>query len=157
MNGIATGAWGKILRTTDGGETWKQEYGRSTSMTTGEPRFMDAPVLSIDYFGTKPIISTRGFGYLFWKEKYPTAVKEEERFTHSIVYPNPAQAGHLLSIDIPQGKHTARIFNLQGMLIQESNVAAKSFILYPNISAGTYFLVIESGGEIIAREKFIVE
>lgn len=161
MNGIAVGAWGKILRTTDGGETWVQEYAENHETDMG-----GNPVMHIHYFGTKPIISTRGGGYLFWKEITPSSViYYEEQLTK--VYPNPAKTN--VSIDFivePENLPNLKVelYNLTGILqskldysvdYNNSNGQGTINCNIENISNGYYIITIDNGKRKIAK-PFIV-
>jgi photosystem II stability/assembly factor-like uncharacterized protein len=72
-DGIAVGGMGKVLRTTDGGETWVQEYGKDPEhIKCPEGKITSAHlythgVMRIEYFGTKPIIWTRNANYPLWE------------------------------------------------------------------------------------------
>ncbi len=74
------------------------------------------------------------------------------------IYPNPIKCGSKLSINMAEtlSNYTIRVFDINGyMLISDQN---KTEITLPdNLISGTYFLVIESDGKYITKEKFIVE
>ncbi len=161
MNGIAVGAWGKILRTTDGGETWVQEYGENH-----ETDMEGNPVMHVNYFGTKPIISTRGGGFLFWKEKNPASVISiNDQF--SKVYPNPAKTN--VSIDFivePENlpNISVELYNLTGIIkskldynvdYNDSNGQGTLNCNIENIPNGYYIIVIDNGKHKVAK-PFIV-
>ncbi len=161
MNGIAVGAWGKILRTTDGGETWVQEYGENH-----ETDMEGNPVMHVNYFGTKPIISTRGGGFLFWEEKTPASViLNDENNTH--VYPNPAKSN--ISIDFivePENLPNLKVelYNLTGILqskldysvdYNDANGQGTLNCNIENIPNGYYIITIDNGKRKVAK-PFIV-
>jgi hypothetical protein len=81
------------------------------------------------------------------------------------LYPNPVNSNSILYINIENDKlRNIRIstFDTQGIKIDESNEKSipkglYSFTFSPNkLTTGTYFIVIESAGKVIAREKFVV-
>ncbi len=88
-----------------------------------------------------------------------------EKFNTKI-YPNPAKANSKVYVSLENDKQrsaTCKVFNLTGELIEESQEIAMPKGCHTldfetdGYITGTYFLVIESNGEMIAREKFVVE
>ncbi len=71
LNGIAVAGWGHIIRTTDGGKTWTQEFAINHAETMS-----NNPKLAISYIGSKAIISMGGAYGLFWKEKEDVGIDE---------------------------------------------------------------------------------
>ena len=161
MNGIAVGAWGKILRTTNGGETWVQEYGENH-----ETDMEGNPVMQVNYFGTKPIISTRGGGFLFWKEKTSASVISiDDQFNK--VYPNPAKINVYIDFMVELENLpniSVELYNLTGILQAKldynvdynySNEQGTLNCNIENIPNGYYIIVIDNGKRKIAK-PFIV-
>ena len=81
------------------------------------------------------------------------------------LYPNPLQVGETLNINLQNfTTGEAKIFDMQGRLVHIEDLRGLgnlggqcSFNLPENIAAGVYSLVLESNGEIIVSEKFVVE
>ncbi len=81
-NGIAVGQFGKILRTTDGGESWVQDSFDPKQGATLPP------TMTIGYLGTKPLIGTFSSGIYAMPETINTV--DESANTDAITaYPNP--------------------------------------------------------------------
>ncbi len=163
--GIAVGSMGKILRTTDGGETWLREYGKDPEhVKCPEGKVTAAHLythghMRIEYFGSKPIIWTRDANYPLWEyDPFTVGVeitKEKENFK---LYPNPVSSGSYLHLNYePAFKSVAEIYSLTGELIYKKQLYGDHIFIPTDISAGTYVLVLNLDGEILAREKFIVE
>ncbi len=162
MNGIAVGAWGKILRTNDGGITWVQEYAENH-----EINMAGNPVMHVNYFGTKPIISTRGGGFLFWQEREDEGYIDNNDNAYTKVYPNPAKTN--VSIDFivePENlpNVTLELYNLTGILqskldynvdYNDSNGQGTLNCNIENIPNGYYIIVIDNGKRKVAK-PFIV-
>jgi hypothetical protein len=75
-----------------------------------------------------------------------------------MVYPNPVTAGEYLYLNYePAFKSQAEIYSLTGELIYKKQMYGNSMYIPSEISAGTYILILNLNGEILAREKFIVE
>ena len=73
-------------------------------------------------------------------------------------YPNPVSRGTILNIDLDNqmNDYNVKLYDSNGLfLIEYKNT---NFIQIPNdISAGTYFIVIESEGNIFGFDKIIIE
>lgn len=145
--GLAVGVSGKILRTQDGGKTWNQEIWPDTTAPVRFTCLCISPTEAL--FGSI-------YGSIY-KYDAVTGVKEVYSPQYSKIYPNPIETGSTLSLDIPFGTYQAKIFSLDGVLVQKNDQVSNSIQLHDDIVPGAYFIVIESNGKIIAREKFIVE
>ncbi len=153
------GTWDTdIYYTSDGGETWECQLDFDEAVQyTGQ-------IYDIHIFD-----ENHGFAGGYWNNFVfsPSSSVESniERFNTQI-YPNPVKTNskiyvNLVNDKIRNAKYT--VFDLQGNLIEASpemmipighntlDFETDGYI------AGSYFLVVESKGEIIAREKFIVE
>jgi hypothetical protein len=99
-------------------------------------------------------------GIFKYESEFGVGVKDEQGMgiPYRKIYPNPATSGGVLHIDLPQllACH-AYIFDVDGKEVDNLDFFGSSFRLRESLSAGVYFIVVEAGGEIIAREKFIVK
>ncbi len=163
--GIAVGSTGKILRTTDGGETWTQEYGKDPEhIKCPEGQVTSAHLythgyMNIEYFGSKPIIWTRNGSYSLWEyDPFTVKVGVTEEIEEFKLYPNPVSSGSYIHLNYkPAFKAIAEIYSLTGELIYKKQLYGDHIFIPTEISAGTYILVLNLNGEILAREKFIVK
>ncbi len=150
--GVAVGQFGKILRTTDGGDSWVQD--------SADFDIQDGPpVMTVLCTGPNRALCGGWGGEIFLYDGSTDGVEDSaEQLTKLNLFPNPVKSGAKLNFELSQVlAGQAQIFNLQGMLIDSLYFVGNSIYLPNDIAVGTYFLVIESNGEIIAREKFVVE
>jgi hypothetical protein len=160
-NGIAVGPWGKILRTTDGGINWTQEYLKYKD-TIIEPTCMN-----ICYLGSQPIVGSGGPNIIWKREEQSSVVNQNQIDNFLNIYPNPIFKNQEFTIEFKtkeiQQNLIIKISDISGKelerqeLMQNSNSIRLVYKLPNNFSSGTYLIYIESEGEIIATEKLIVE
>jgi hypothetical protein len=84
-----------------------------------------------------------------------------------MLYPNPLPLSSSLNIRLDEFENypnlNFKIININGRVIDEllSKVEQQNILLQytpdNNVNSGIYFLVIQSGGKIIAKEKFVIE
>lgn len=100
------------------------------------------------------------------KHTPPNSVDSEISFFKTKIYPNPVTADSKIYLSLENDKSrnlNFKIYDISGNLIDESQKMniPKGYhtidYLPKNFITGAYFIVIESGGEVIAREKFIVK
>ncbi len=91
LNGTAVGPYGKILRTSDGGETWIREY------LVEPPEKFGAPTMVVAYAGNTPICGTYGKGMFRLMDDGEGAVDDENDESLEIS-PNPA--GNFITIKL---------------------------------------------------------
>jgi hypothetical protein len=97
-------------------------------------------------------------GYPYFPEMQLVAVKEKASLPGCKVYPNITTPGGTISIETEvTGAKNVRLFDLNGKVSDFAENVSGEFRLNENLSAGLYFLIIESGGEILCREKVILE
>ena len=90
------------------------------------------------------------------------AVKQPNEASGIKIYPQPAQAGQELSVELPHEVATAlnvEIVSLQGKVLQSRQVDAPSARLQvklPTLTPGVYFLQISGTGQYLVRSKILV-
>jgi hypothetical protein len=105
--------------------------------------------------------------YIYEKNK-PVSVRELPNSKNTIsIYPNPLPRSTPLNINLKDvginSDLQLKIIDINGKLIDEflanSTTADMNLQYLPdtNLTSGTYFFVIESNGEVIAKEKLVVE
>jgi hypothetical protein len=159
--GIAAGNGG-ILITKDGGETWQVDsliYDYDWEPYT-DPFW--APRIS--YVDDMAFIGTFDQGLFKYEEEFGVGIREEQTNLQSpLVYPNPIAPGETINFDFSGRFDSANlqcnalIYDLSGRHIQEIDFYGNSFRLTDDIAPGTYFVVLMSGDEVIAREKINVK
>ena len=109
MNGVAVGGWGvKILRTTDGGDSWIQD-----SSVLGE---YPAIFQCVGTIGSKFIVGSFGRGLLMMPD--PVGVKNLAENSRAEVYPNPSSGMVTLSYEQERaGAATLEVLDLSGRLV----------------------------------------
>ena len=132
LNGVAVGQFGKILRTTDGGVTWFQEF----LTYNGVKDKVDPPVMHVEYCGSTPLIGDF-VGRIFRLEDDGTGDVEEVSYLS--LYPNPAS--EFINIDeaMLNGSNDIEIYNALGVLVLDVSPAV-SRINISVLSAGIYSL-----------------
>ncbi len=149
-----------IFHTTDGGITWELQVDSKEV----NPNNDDTSINGFFYIDENNIIAYGTYANFNW-EPNSSVETDIEKFNTKI-YPNPAKANSKVYVSLENDKQrsaTCKVFNLTGELIEESQEIAMPKGCHTldfetdGYITGTYFLVIESNGEIIAREKFIVE
>ena len=132
LNGVAVGQFGKILRTTDGGETWFQEF----LTYNGKIDDTDPPVMHVEYCGSTPLIGDFD-GRIFRLEDDGTGDVEEASFF--CLYPNPAS--EFINIDeaMLNGSNNIELYNALGIMVLDVSPAV-SRINISVLSAGIYSL-----------------
>jgi hypothetical protein len=138
-NGIVTGQYGKVLRTTDGGETWMQDYIAD-----------DSPVLRVEYAGKQAIIGTFD-GRVFLLKEDGTSVPTLNN-TELLCYPNPFYESVTISFpEFMRGEAKIEIYNSVGLLIEQSDfiIGSGEMVFTPDADVpGVYFYRITHGTEI---------
>jgi photosystem II stability/assembly factor-like uncharacterized protein len=87
-----------------------------------------------------------------------SGVEENLSEQTSLIYPNPAHPGEKLNFDLENvADGHVEIFDIQGHLIRRQNYTGNFILLPEDIASGVYFLVIQSGGTVVAAEKFVVK
>lgn len=85
---------------------------------------------------------------------------DEPEFQASIfkVYPNPSSGQFTISSDqVPHGKFSARLYNLEGKLVLEQALAGSFSFVYANsLPPGTYVLKISSDAGYEQEEKIVL-
>ncbi len=153
LNGIAAGS-GITLFTSDAGETWQVNdlyYDFDGTLKKEKPwqsyiKYIDG--MTFLYSWTDGLYKLKdGFSSVF-----------DEVIHQTKLYPNPIQAGKILYMDIIHltSAH-AYIYDIHGQLVSETEFFGNSVVIPPDISVGTYFIVVESDGRYPIREKFFVE
>ncbi|KAA9325418.1 T9SS type A sorting domain-containing protein [Adhaeribacter soli] len=90
------------------------------------------------------------------------AVKQQNETTAVKIYPQPAQAGQELSVELPHVVATTlnvEIVTLQGRLLQSRQLDTPSTRLQvklPTLTPGVYFLQISGAGQYLVRSKILV-
>ena len=109
MNGVAVGGWGvKILRTTDGGDSWIQD-----SSVLGE---YPAIWQCVGTIGSKFIVGSFGEGLLMMPD--PVGVGNLAENSRAEVYPNPSSGMVTLSYEQEHaGTATLEVLGLSGRLV----------------------------------------
>lgn len=145
LNGIATGQWHPILRTSDGGKTWIQD---SLFYENGQEAPRTAS-LTVDYVGNTPFVGN--FSGEIWRlDEVLTSVGSSHNKDDLAIYPNPATSIITIENILPGTEY--KIFNtlgievLSGIYNENINVA--------NLLSGVYFIQIPSTGETL---KFVKE
>lgn len=147
LYGIAVGAWGKVLETTDGGNTWQQ---------INFPFAANAPVLTCAFAGQFPIIGTYGFG--IWKMyRYEISNISEQlipKNTSILIYPNPFYESTTIMINYElEEPIEIEIYDSMGLLLQKYRVEyPKNEIKFTanNKNSGVYFYRIKTSNKIIS-------
>ena len=158
LNGVAVGQFGKILRTTDGGVTWFQEF----IYTDGK---IDdaAPVLHVEYCGSTPLIGDFD-GRIFRLEDDGTGDVEEE-INYSNAYGIRAEVNDQeIKVNIKtekSGVAKIAIFDIQGREIIAKNLSinvgiSQLSISTSGLSSGIYIYAIEIDGMRINTDKFSI-
>jgi photosystem II stability/assembly factor-like uncharacterized protein len=143
---------GSVFLSADAGNIW-------TNIGNGLPR--------VSYYSTvihnqKIFVGTLGHG--IWSSDLSNFVAVKDPMTGKIkaevsVYPNPAAPNASLFIQMT-GAPSAniRIFNLMGEAVRQSNLSETTNQLNrDHLPAGIYFYSVLSGGEVIAKGKWILE
>lgn len=150
-HGIVIGGFGKILETTDGGESWFQHE--------LDPQMKGSSVF-IEWAGSIPLYYSHGVGGGIYRLETVTEVEElssDEKFR---VY----QSGHNLEIAINDSTHKQYSFELYSQtgqrLLSRSVGSSFGFIFQPveliELSNGAYFYVISSDLGVEFSGKLIV-
>ncbi len=72
------------------------------------------------------------------------------------IYPNPTSGNVSINLDRNVGEVSVRMYNVLGQEIYSQAFTQNSFVLTPNFSRGTYFVVIQSSYGLLTK-KLIVE
>ena len=135
LNGVAVGQFGKVLRTTDGGNTWFQEY-----LTKSDGKIDDDPVLHVTYAGDTPLIGDFS-GRIFRLEDDGTdAVVDNKANVIQVLYPNPATEYINLNPWIMSSLYNIEIYNSIGECVLKSEMT--NSIDISDLSSGVYILKI---------------
>lgn len=149
LHGIAVGSWGKIIETTDGGESWfqypiKQERGTSGPLVT--------------WAGTIPIITSDSRG-IFRLETLTDAeeLSSDQKFR---VY----QTGKNLEIAINDESHSTysfQLFNSSGQqLLTRSVKSSYGFVFEPvpliDLPNGVYYYTLSHNNSVEFSGKLVV-
>ncbi len=155
LNGFVYGL-DYVLITTDGGETWDFDNAYYDKRWEDKTDMLIAP--RIWHVDGMTFLCTYGDGVYKYEEEFGASIKEEHNLQEIKIYPNPIHAGEKLNFELSQVlAGQAQIFNSQGMLMDSQYFVGNSIDVPDDIAVGAYFLVIESGGVVVAAEKFVVE
>lgn len=157
-NGVAVGAFGKILRTTDGGISWFQEnLDKNPYISINTPLTMN-----IAYAGNTPIIGTWGSG-LYRLEDNETIVIDNEINNHNFIdiFPTPFEDKFTIATNISNIDLTnVKIYDILGNNIEclIDLIDNNRVIITPisKLETGIYFYKLINGigvynGKIIKR------
>ncbi len=142
LNGVAVGARGKVLETTDGGNTWIQ---------INFPFAKNAPVLICDFAGQYAIIGT--FAYGLWRLSREEVSGFEQQVINNnspiIIYPNPFyESVNIRFNDIILQPIDIEIYDSMGILVEKIDIANPDEEIQftpQNSSSGVYFYRIKIG------------
>lgn len=143
-----------LFSSTDKGKNWAEEINKGTSY------------YAMNGWNSRICITSNNDSqwYIFRWEK-ETGIEDNELNQNIAIFPNPLPANKSLNIIFKNGitynNLKLSIINLTGKLLDQYVIAGSSpNIQYKpasNVPIGTYFLVVESDGNVIAKEKFVVE
>ncbi len=133
MNGVAVGQFHKIIRTSDGGETWVQEF-----LEDYDPNSSLDPRMRICNMGGRFLIS--GYCDLYmYPSQIPLSIAAEAP-KQAALYPNPASEKLFISSEIDMFSQSIEIYNSLGVLVTALAPSAEIDISY--LSPGAYYLKI---------------
>jgi len=153
-HGIVTGPWGRVIETTDGGETW--EY-----IGFLEEASSNLFAYNIAWAGDYPIIVAQGYGVYRREEVGDTSnvsVIESKN-----IHVRQRKDELIIAIkDEHRRQYDIHIYDLQGNLKQRNELSSgRSKIYQPiNISklnSGMYLFRISVGGQSIQTGKFVID
>ncbi len=157
--GIVGTAEANIFETNDGGSSWSLKVNEEDPSGYRLKKFVDIEYIENSLF----IAAGQNIAY---SKKLSTSIDKSIDNYKTNLYPNPTKPNSKVFVSIENNKFrntTCKVFNLSGELIEGSqNIVMPKGCHTLDFETdgyitGTYFLVIESDGEILAREKFIVE
>lgn len=144
-NGMAMGGWGKMMETSDGGETWKYHE--------MPERVQNTPVSRLTYAGRYPIISSGPRIYRY--EETSSAELMEEAKIEVIKQKNA------LNFDMTKdsyNEYNIQLLDLTGReLHRETTKSRNHTVNLSDFITGMYLYRITSNGLILKTGKFIVE
>lgn len=160
-NGIAFARdWAKLYRTSDGGMTWKRDFG---------PEGFQYPPHDYDYLSNGEILAVANTGKVYkWTDPILAVSenKRNEKKNEIIVYPNPVPQNKTINIlffPTYSGDASLSIVDINGKILTsfksilnkyEVNV---SFKPDNDLSAGMYFIQVGYSNGIAERQKFVIE
>ncbi len=149
QNGIAVGQFNKILRTTDGGDSWVQD-----TIAIGQGATL-IPTMTIGYLGTKPLIGTFSSG--MYGIPATTGIEYQTSKPGAILaYPNPFTDYVNFKLDVPMLSTEVKIeiWDFAGRPVESEtlNASGSGVIRFrPGAnSAGLYFYSITIDGNIFS-------
>ena len=159
LTGVAVGQFGKVLSTTDGGNTWTQEF-LVIPMGNKDTVRIEAPSMGVYYADKNPLIAGCYRG--IWRGTLkPTNVKQRQENNTILTYPNPC--GSYIYFEFPPALHskraTLKVFDEAGNLVGTENLTiqpGRLKYIHEIKTSGTYFWQIEAGGEVF-NGKFVKE
>jgi hypothetical protein len=145
-NGYAVGYSGVIYKTTDGGLSWTQDLGPSSTLHLNSVHFIDINhAWAAGNNGVIKNISTT----------VDLHEKEKELFS---VFPNPSKSAFNITFSSIQKSTFIRLLDVTGNVIESRNFSGTQFVFERNnLSSGIYFIqTININNETNCR-KIIIE
>jgi hypothetical protein len=154
LNGMAIGSWGKIIETTDGGNTWAYHDNLPVDVekTIG---------VNIAYAGSYPIISTWQGG-IYRLEEVDLSSKDEFILDEHQIKIRQTNAKLLISIEDDRYKiYDIKIIDINGNILQEASHRSGIGTVFKPIRLvelinGVYFYNISTSGQVVKTGKFSV-
>jgi len=152
--GMAVGSWGKIIETTDGGDTWTYHDNLPNDIenTIG---------VNVAYAGTYPIISTWQGG-IYRYEELDLSSKDESILDENQIKIRQTNEKLLISIEDDKFReYNIQIFDINGNVLKEvTHRSGIGTVFRPirldNLTNGIYFYLISANGQTIKTGKFSV-
>ncbi|MDA3844563.1 MAG: T9SS type A sorting domain-containing protein, partial [Candidatus Kapabacteria bacterium] len=148
-HGMAVGNWGKIIETTDGGETWFYH-------TNLPEDLVETISVRVAMAGQTPIVSSIAGGIYRYEE--PVSVNESE-FQDAIFDINQTPENFTINItDDRHRKYKLQIVDISGKTVFEGSLlySLENVVSLSDFSSGVYVYRILSGG-VLARSGKILK
>jgi hypothetical protein len=141
LNGVAVGAWGKILRTTNGGEYWFREFCETDPGKDGDFTTSFGVTMHVAYIGNNPIVIAGLEGIFKLMEDTTNSVSEPQiPNTELTLSPNPAS--YILYINGNTNNDIIKIYNITG--IEQIETKSTNEIDISILPRGLYYAKIGS-------------
>lgn len=127
---------GIILRTTDGGLTWKEQQLISCP-----------PINDIAVITSQTLLAACNEGVLLRTEtggSNPVGITQSHEAIYASVYPNPANGG--FTISVPGKSYDFTIYNGQGQNLTQGNSAQKTEVHCEDWASGIYMVLLSIDG-----------
>ena len=149
-NIIVAIAFGFIIKSYDGGDSWDVE-----DLWSQFPIEKNITVRDITAAGTDVFLINYQTGYILKGDFSPTSVAGETESHHIKIYPNPSN--NIINISYPEMKNII-IYNMLGEKVRTYNLLTDELnISTQDLLTGTYFIEIETRDGEVLRQKFVRE